>query len=187
MSQFTVVQQFTYLDQNRTEENKSIQALIRSLASSDGWERKRARHLLVEIGEPAVEDLVKALADPRDHVRWEAAETLSEIRDPRAAPAFVQALQDSDGGVRWIAVSALTGLRRVALPDLLKALMQHSESFNLRAGARCVLHAMAYGDLEEILGPVLAALDGPAPIFEAPIKAHTALHALRGEADHRLT
>ncbi len=186
MSEFIVVERFTFLDQDRTVESKNVQALILALASANGREREYARRLLVEIGEPAVEELVEAMVDPRDQVRWEAAEALSRIRDPRTALALVQALQDSNGGVRWIAVSALIASGRMALPPLLKALMQHSESFNLRAGAHRVLHSMAYGYLQEILGPVLAALDGPAPIFEVPIRAHTALHALRGESDHRL-
>ncbi len=185
MSEFVVVQQITYVDQDRIAEKKNIQSLIQSLSSSDGWARQRARRTLVQIGKPAVEALTEALADPHDQVRWESAQALSEMCDPRAAPSLVQTLEDGNSSVRWIAANALIALGSRGLPPLLKALMQRSESRNLRDGARHVLHALSGGDLPAILAPVLAALDGPAPIFEVPHKAHTALHALRGESDHR--
>jgi hypothetical protein len=63
--------------------------------------------------------------------------------------------------------------------------MRRSESGTLREGARHVVHALSGGGLEELLAPLLAALNGPAPIFEVPYRAHAALHALRGEEDHR--
>ncbi len=185
MSGIVVIEQVTYLDQDRTAQDE-IRALVHALASHDGSVREGARRLLVRIGPSAVEDLIQALADPRDQVRWEAAEALGRIRDARTGPAFVRALDDPNGGVRWIAVSALSALGPAALSPLLKALMEHSESYNLRAGAHHILRLMAHGDLREILTPVQDALDGPACSFEVPVRAHTALHALRGEADHRL-
>ncbi len=184
MAEFVIVQRINY--QDPAEQSKNVQALIQALCSTDGWERHRARALLVELGEPAVEQLTEALTDPRERLRWEAAEALSEMCNPRAAPALVQALEDRNSGVRWIAADALIGLGRRGLPPLLKALMQHSESRNLRDGAHHVLHALSRSDLQELLAPVLAALDGVAPAFEVPHRAHTALHALRGEVDHRL-
>ncbi len=185
MAESVVIESIMYAAPDRADLQAQIQGLVAALSSSDDWERQRARRLLVQIGKPAVEQLTQALTDPRDQVRWEAARALSKMPALDASEALVQALGDGNGGVRWIAADALTALGRRGLPPLLMALMHHSESRNLRDGAHHVLHALSAGELQEILAPVLDALNGPAPIFQVPHKAHAALHALRGEADHR--
>ena len=59
------------------------------------------------IGKPAVPGLIECLYDPREHVRWEAAKTLSAIADPLTASALVTALEDEHEDVRWVSGEAL--------------------------------------------------------------------------------
>ena len=72
----------------------------------------------MELGEPAVESLIKALNDEDWHVRSGAAEALGEIGDRRAVEPLIEALKDEDGGVRKDAADALgkMGHRSTLLP-----------------------------------------------------------------------
>ncbi|MHC1588990.1 MAG: HEAT repeat domain-containing protein, partial [Methermicoccaceae archaeon] len=55
-----------------------------------------------------VEGLIGALSYKRGwHVRMTAAESLGEIKDPRAVDPLIRALRDEDSGVRWSAAAAL--------------------------------------------------------------------------------
>ena len=156
----------------------SIPVLIETLANKDGLKRQAARESLVLVGEPAVAPLVEALADRREHVRWEAAKALGEMCAPAAAPALVRTLEDRDGGIRWVAAHALIAMGRQGLAPLLQALVERSDSGLLREGAHHVLRALVAGELAGMLSPVLAALDGPEPRVEVPVAAQGALARL---------
>jgi hypothetical protein len=60
--------------------------------------------------------------------RWEAAKALSEIADPLAATALVNALEDDDADIRWVASEGLTALGRDGLEPLLAALLERAGS-----------------------------------------------------------
>jgi HEAT repeat protein len=72
-----------------TEKNTSsrmIKSLVADLAS---YHAQHARQCLAQIGKKAVPALVRALADPREQVRWEAAKALI----PRRCLPSLQALK----------------------------------------------------------------------------------------------
>jgi HEAT repeat protein len=156
----------------------TINELIASLGDDDGLVRQRARRSLVVLGALAVPSLTRALNDPSDHKRWEAAKALGQIRDPVSAPALVHALEDRDFGVRWLVAEALIALDDKALAPLLEAMTRHSASRWLREGAHHVLRMLADKDLHDLVAPVLAALDGVEPVLEVPQAARAALDEL---------
>jgi len=165
-------------DKHAGAQGAVIASLMRDLASRDGVVRQRAREKLVGIGKPAVPALTERLWATGSQLRWEAGKALIEIADGRAARALVACLEDKDAGTRWVAAEALIALKRNALVPLLEALIDQSDSVWIREGAHHVLHELAEGELREILCPVLAALEGPAPDTVAPVFAAEALEEL---------
>lgn len=72
------------------------------------WEvRNTAAEALVQIGEPAVESLIKSLSSPIEYARSRAAYALGRIRDKRAVRPLIRCLGDKMETVRWNAVKAL--------------------------------------------------------------------------------
>lgn len=155
-------------------------AWIAQFDSDDGRRRELARETVVHLGPPAVPGLVAALAQPSIRVRWEATKALCEICDPSAAPALVGRLEGRDSGVRWMAADGLIALGVPALEPVLLALVNNSDSILLREGAHRVLYGLAgRAGLQEVLRPVLAALDSTAPAVTTPVAAYRALNTLR--------
>jgi HEAT repeat protein len=161
-----------------TPSKADIDRLVAALASPDRATRQVAREALVALGHPAVGPLIALLDDRKDHVRWEAAKSLSEIGDPAAAPALVKALEDQEAGVRWLAAEGLIRMRRASLKPIFQALIERSDSKWLREGAHHVLHVFAKSGLDDRVAPVLAALEGIEPTATVPIAARRALDAL---------
>jgi len=144
----------------QNEAAHTIEALIKDLASKNGQTREAARKALVAIGRPAVASLLSLLDNSNHQVRWEAAKTLGEIKDPAAIDGLLQALIDVQFDVRWLAAEGLVALGTQAVIPLLQTLskMQEEDSGFLRDGAHHVLHAIT-GDLQDAIKPVLAALE----------------------------
>jgi HEAT repeat protein len=160
----------------------TISALVTDLSSKDGLVRVRARLSLIAIGEQAVSPLVKALATKKQWVRWEAVKALGQIGSPAATEALVRALEDEMFDIRWLAAEGLIVIGRDALEPLLHALLERSDSEWLREGVHHVLHDLARrgSDLNDILQPVLAALEDIEPSLEVPLAAEAALNKLIG-------
>ena len=161
----------------------AINPLIVDLGSSDGFVRQNARIALIDMGEPAVESLIKALKNKSEPTHWEAAKALSLIGDPRSVQALVQTLGDNEFGVRWLAAEGLIAVGYCSLAPLLQALVDRPESVRLREGAHHVLHDLVSRHLigrmpREQVKPVLAALNDIEPAIEVPLAAHKALEAL---------
>lgn len=135
---------FVFID-NRVENQpfeadpSQIDALITTLVNSEGLTRQRARHELVEIGEPAVDALIKTLDVRNNYVHWQAAKALSQIASPKSIETLVKLLQDDDMGVRWIAADGLTVVGEKSLDPLLDALIHQVGSYTLREGAHHIL------------------------------------------------
>jgi HEAT repeat protein len=147
---------------NRQVQTKAnLESLIHTLASKDGLAREKARHSLVRAGEPAVPLLVRALQEsPVDQVRWEAAKALGMMRDARAIPVLVQALEDYDADVAWLAAEALQKFKKAAWPALLHALIQYgAESAALRQGAHHVFRRQRAEGFEDLIAALLKALN----------------------------
>jgi HEAT repeat protein len=148
-------------DTDTRADPETIGTLVADLGGDDGSVRESARLSLVRLGSPAVAGLIAALGDAHRRVRWEAAKALEQIADPEAAPALVGALEDQDPAVRWLAAEGLIALKSKGLVPLLRALIERSDSFELREGAHHVLHDLH--DVSErrlgggLLKPLLAA------------------------------
>ncbi len=172
------------LPQNPQDERKFpgselVDALVRTLNDEHPAERGRARATLIHMGRPVVPRLIEALRGPSAHARWEVARALAAIRDPGAAAALVEALEDEMLEVRWVAEGGIIDLKRDGLSALLHGLITHSGSERFREAAHRILTAMARGENALIARPVLEALEGPAPILAAPVAAFTALSHLK--------
>lgn len=124
---------------NRTI-NPSV--LVKDLESLDVKQREKARRTLAALGNSALPELTKALANPTEWVRWEAAMSLALTANPESVPNLVVALEDSSPSVRLAAIEALTAIGRPAIPELVKAVKQKPNSSTLRQGARRVLRTL---------------------------------------------
>jgi HEAT repeat protein len=80
---------------------------------------------LVKMGAPAVDALAAAMHDPDADVRWEAANALGEIKDPRAVPALLEALRAKD--LQWHAALALGEIKDPRAVDPLIAALQNKD------------------------------------------------------------
>jgi hypothetical protein len=163
---------------HRDADPDSMRALMGDLCSKHPVERWRARMALVDIGEPATPMLIEGLESLDQCMRWEAAKTLVDISDPRAAPAMVKALEDRSFGIRWLAAEGLVRLGRQGLGPLMKALMERSDSVWLREGAHHVLRVLVGHGLDSHILPVLEALEDIEPTLEVPLVAKVALEDL---------
>ncbi len=157
----------------------NLEALVRSLDSDFPAERGRARGALVHLGRQAVPRLIEALRGESGRMRWEAARALAAIRDPAAARPLVEVLEDDTMEVRWAAENGIIDLGEEGLVALLHGLIAHSGSNRFREAAHRILTVMAREEEARTAGPVLEALDGPAPIVAAPVAAFTALSKLK--------
>jgi HEAT repeat protein len=158
-----------------------IPGLVRLLSSPSGMTRLHAREALVAAGDPAVDALVEALKDERDVVRWEAAKALVSLPSPRAAPALVATLEDEEFDIRWLAAEALIALGTEGLGALLEALEEHAGSVWLREGAYHALRHISDGSNENVVLPVLAALEHYDPEVVVPFAATDAIAKLKHE------
>ena len=85
------------------------------MTAPDGWSVERDSRT-VDTTNIAVPALILALKDREVEVRRAAAQSLANLRDPRAVPGLIEATRDSDAEVRACAVMALgeIGDRRAA-------------------------------------------------------------------------
>jgi len=157
---------------------KNIDSLMTDLACDDLILCQKARRQLVVMGHKAVSSLVKALGNKKYWVRWEAAKALAQIGDPTATAALTKALEDKEFDVRWLAAEGLINIGQKAVAPLLEALINNAKSIWLRQGAHHVLHDMNRGDLDELLRPVMSALEDFEPYVEVPVAARKALDML---------
>jgi HEAT repeat protein len=157
---------------------QDVDKLVAALASKNPAERQAARGALVEVGRPAVEPLLVALHAPEQHLRWEAAKTLTGIAHPDAAERLVEALGDKDGDVRWLVAEALIALGRDAVKPVLRALITDEASQRIYQGAHHVLFDLAQREsLRPLLLPVLEAYRHPEPELAVPNAAEKALRS----------
>lgn len=96
---------------------------------------------LIKIGTPSVDPLIKKLKHDSWIVRLSAAETLGEIRDPKAVQPLISTLKDENTGVQRVSIVALGQIAdRAAVPVLVSIL----ESNNTEL---CKLSAIALGNI----------------------------------------
>ncbi len=168
-----------FVGNNRNRGNsETVRMLIADLRSDNSKIRRRARNALMDIGEPAVAPLLEALGSRDELLRREAAKTLSQISSATAVPVWISTLEDQDCDLRWYATEGLIAAGDAGLVPLLRALEHQPDSVWFRAGAHRVLSHMLGGDLVDILGPVLLALEDVEPALGARVAAFEALSRL---------
>lgn len=100
-----------------SEEEKIAYFIVRSF-----WKK------LIEIGEPAVEPLIKSLKNTDVVVRRGAAETLGEMAIERAVEPLIDALKDEHATVRYRAAKSLGQIRDKRAVGPLNEALQDSDS-----------------------------------------------------------
>jgi HEAT repeat protein len=138
----------------------------------------KAKNIDSLIADLVCDDVVKALGSKKYWVRWEAAKALTQIGDPTATAALIKALEDKEFDVRWLAAEGLINIGREAVVPLLEALIDNSKSIWMQQGAHHILHDMHRGDLDQVLRPVMSALEDVEPYVEVPVAARKALDKL---------
>jgi HEAT repeat protein len=88
-------------------DRRAIEPLIGALKDGYVPVNLPAAYALVQIGEPVVIPLIKALEDKAKTVRFFSAEILGKIGDRRAVEALINALKDEEADVRHSAAEAL--------------------------------------------------------------------------------
>jgi len=162
-------------------EKHDLEYLMNDLTCEDIIKCQKARRRLVAIGHGAVPELVKALASRKNSVRWEAAKALAQIGDPTATDTLVKTLEDREFDLRWLAAEGLIAIGKPAVAPLLQALIDNPKSRWLIEGAHHVLHDMDRHDWDEVLKPVMEALESFEPSVEVPAASRIALDALVGK------
>jgi len=163
-----------------------LDRLVEELGSSDGSTRLQARETLVAIGEPSLGALVELLGSPDARLRWEAAKALTEIPEPAAIPGCIALFADRRSEIRWLAAVGLINMGSRSVPYVLQALTEQAGSKAFREACHHALNDMAKRNtvLQDILAPVLEALDSAAPdsgVISARAQvALTELRALSG-------
>ncbi len=163
------------------ERQSEIISLVADLGSADGLVRARARGRLVGFRGKATKPLIASLSNKKEYVRWEAAKALGQIGNARASRALTKALEDKAFDVRWLAAEALIVMGRKSVAPLLQALVKQPPSVWLREGAHHVFHDISTGELEDVLKPVLLALEGTEPALGVPMEAKKALVRLSSD------
>jgi HEAT repeat protein len=163
-------------DTQRMEINK----LIKILASNSDGERVSARKALIKFGHNVTPQLILALKDYNEHVRWEAAKIFGILRDPAAASTLVEAMSDDSYSVSWLSAEALIALNGKALIPLLEGLQVYIHSPNFRNGAHHVLHTLERTEkLNAETLKVLDVLRAVEPEVAVPFAAQNALKSLQ--------
>ncbi len=124
--------------------------------------------------------------DPRE--REAAVRFLTEHPSPQAIQQLVRLLEDGDFGVRWESAVGLAQLGEVALPELLKALVdpQRVADPRLREGAYHVLHYNHSPEVLSLTRQLMLALKGAAAdiaTLEAASSVLAKVQARRQAAD----
>lgn len=163
-----------------TDQVDEIEALIADLTSGDDQIAEAALPNLAQMGEEALEPLLKLLnsTDP-DH-RWWAVRTLSQIKSPSAGENLHKALFDSDISVRYCAALSLrVSPFSEAVPTLIETLGSTDRLFARLAGdALTAVGEEAIPSLAEALQSSNPASRGEAARALAKMQKTEALTAL---------
>lgn len=168
--------------ENVQPEEASVDLLLRNLSHSDGQVRERSRKELAERGPDVIPDLAPFVRSPNERERWEAAKTLGQIRDPRAARLLAEAMDDDRFDVHWIATEGLIHLGDRSVGPVLHQLVERAHSVRIREGAHRVLGELSRsideGTTGELIQEVLSTLRGFHPVEEIAEKAYEAVRKL---------
>ncbi|MHC4314879.1 MAG: HEAT repeat domain-containing protein, partial [Planctomycetota bacterium] len=114
-------------------------------------------HIEIE-GEPAFQpktltQWIEALKHGSPKVRYSAAWTLREMKDPRAVASLIEALKDEDHRVRYLASEALAAIGKPAVDSLVVALKQKDTQVRI-----CAARALERIADKRSMAPLIVAL-----------------------------
>ena len=89
---------------------RAVSPLIRALSDPDSMTAGLARNALIRIGAEAVPELIETLRAGSRAARLEAVRALAEIKDPRAIPPLMQALEQDSALMQYWAEHGLDKL-----------------------------------------------------------------------------
>lgn len=119
-----------------------IKKLINLLSGEDGIARQKARHQLVEIGEPAIDYLIELQYSSNHQARWEAIKAIGQIGSDEAIPVLINSLEDSKFDVRWLAAEGLIEIGKSAIKPVVNAFLENHDSAFIKEGLHHVLKEM---------------------------------------------
>lgn len=104
-----VITQNLFSQQLNNFNKEDILSLITKFSDKDPWVNGDAIAKLVEIGEPAVDYLIKSLQDQNENVRWCSAIAFEKISPAgkQSIPYLTKALKDKNSNVRYCSALAL--------------------------------------------------------------------------------
>ncbi len=126
-----------------------IKKLIKDLKSEDLKVHESAHLALFIAGDEAIPPLMQTVESQDKDLRWEAAKTLAEMRNPALASFLAKNLENKDPDIRWLSAEGLIALGRETLIPLLKELTNYSGTLFLERGAHHVLHDLYWNKLHE--------------------------------------
>lgn len=106
----------------KIKDERVLTPLLAQLRSDEF--KEDATEALVELGQPAVEQLLAALKDKDENVRKQAVIALGRIKDPEAVDALIEKLQDKDWFIRLTAAAALETIGDERGREAIKPLLQ---------------------------------------------------------------
>lgn len=127
--------------------NNLMSDLIAQLGHSDPMLAKQANIALVEMGATVIEPLIKAILEGSDELRWQAANVLFQLNDPRCIEPMLEALKSPNLMLEHIAVEAL---QRFDLSALVPALIQALPNSHCSVQARIVTLLESAGDQQAV-------------------------------------
>lgn len=115
---------------------KVVTPLVEALSDINSQVCVTATDALIEIGEIAVDELVKSLFNEKVNVRCDATRALGELGNAKAVPHIIELLTDEWVNVRIYAVTSLGKIgAQEAVPSLLNVLKNEEENELVRSGA----------------------------------------------------
>lgn len=158
-------------------EAEPIGGLLRKIDGSDGVERERAREEIVELGNAAIEPLVRAAQGGSWTMRLEATRALATLRDPGTAEVLARQLEDSLE-IAWAASEGLKSMGMAGAKAVLRQVVAHADLHAVRVAGLHALRSLDDAAVQRIVAPVVTALSDTAPVEQAPVAAHEALQEL---------
>jgi len=104
------------------EVEKNVARLIENLKDTDELVQVQTTEMLVEIGEPAVDQLIDALNDEDKNIRQGAAKVLGLIGDEKAINPLITLMKDDNKWVRRAASGALSNMGESSVGPLIQTL-----------------------------------------------------------------
>jgi len=120
----------------------AVPALLKAVESRDRAQRERVIAALGTLGAPAAVEPIARILSSASERRYVAAWALGEIGDPAGIPALLKALDDEDGEVRKRATRSLIKLNRAAVTPLVDYLHSAAQ----RGGVQAI---RALGDIAD--------------------------------------